>query len=228
MIHSRNLPKSGKNALVAALCLGLGLWLAACNGSGSPTAPSQELPDTSSGSGGGGGTGGTTGSSTGSVTVRMTDAPTDEICELNVTIQELKLKPQGLPVERTAVDISVDLLELQNGSTVTLVDGFEVPLGTYQFIELLLEPSSSSVVEMDLEETDPVAACDLLLNENVTEVQLQVASNKIKVKGGTFVVGASTQILIDFDASKSLKRKGSSKNPKGWLLTPNVVIVSVN
>lgn len=147
--------------------------------------------------GGGGGTGGGGGSTSGSLVVLLTDNPVDEISELNVFIESLKVKPDGAPVERFASTIGlVDLLTLQNGVTELLGQG-EVEAGTFQFIELLLDEDQSYVVEVASGEQKP----------------LKIASEKIKIKGGPFDVLAdgTTSVLVDFDAEKSLKKTGNGR-----------------
>jgi len=48
------------------------------------------------------------------------------------------------------------------------------------------------------------------------------------VAGGPFNVDGNTTITIDFDADKSLGRKGgNSGGDKGWTLKPDVAITSV-
>jgi len=80
------------------------------------------------------------------------------------------------------------------------------------------------VIELDLDDPgDPE-------NPNCLETPsaLQIPSAKFKVNGGPFSVSGETTVTIDFDAKKSLKRKGSPDNPRGWQLNPKVSIVEVN
>lgn len=159
----------------------------------------------------------------GSLTINLTDLPTDEICQLWVYFQELRVKPDGGPPEFVLQEFSGqawDLLTLRNGAEEEMGE-FVVDQGKYQFIEILLDQSQSSVVEKD-----PDYDCDSGTVGNT--VALQIPSQKFKVKGQPFTVDSATEITIDFDADQSLKRKGSEKNPKGWQLSPSVSIVKVN
>jgi hypothetical protein len=172
------------------------------------------------GGGGGGGTSGgagggqdppptTPGSTRGSLAVFLTDNPVDEILELNVFIESLKVKRDGEPVARFASAIGlVDLLALQNGVT-ELLGQDSVEAGTYQFIELLLDQDLSNVIE--------AATGD--------QLPLKISSEKIKIKGGPFEVLAdgSTSITVDFDAERSLKKTGNGR----YQLKPFVSIVEV-
>lgn len=157
----------------------------------------------------------------GSLKINLTDLPTDEICQLWVYFEELRVKPDGGPPVFVLQEFSGqtwDLLTLRNGAEDEMGE-FVVEQGKYQFIEILLDQSRSSVVEKDPEtECDPVGET----------VALQIPSQKFKVKGQPFTVDSATEITIDFDADQSLKRKGSEKNPKGWLLSPSVSIVKVD
>ena len=159
----------------------------------------------------------------GSLTINLTDLPTDEICQLWVYFEELRVKPDGGPPEFVLQEFSGqawDLLTLRNGAEEEMGE-FVVDQGKYQFIEILLDQSQSTVVEKD-----PDYDCDSGTVGNT--VALQIPSQKFKVKGQPFTVDSATEITIDFDADQSLKRKGSEKNPKGWQLSPSVSIVKVN
>ena len=153
----------------------------------------------------------------------LTDLPTDEICQLWVYFAELRVKPDGESAQVLPLQFSpeaYDLLTLRNGNEEEMGE-FGIDQGKYQFIEILLDQDQSSVVEKD-----PDNDCSTGIFGD--RVALQIPSEKFKVKGNPFTVDDNTEILIDFDADKSLKRKGSSKNPKGWQLKPEVTIAGVD
>lgn len=250
--------KGWKTYAVLALVASVGMWLIACGGS-SPTEPAAPAVSgdsggsgtsgtsgdsgdsgtsgdsgdagTSGGSDGSGGSGGT--SSPGTVKIWLTDAPIDEICELWVFLQDVRVKPDGQPAQRLGiVGQAFDLLTLRDGQTALLGD-FEVVQGRYQFIEILLDKSPAVTYVIEKEDpSDPNSAC------LPDPVALQVPSSKIKVSGGPFDVTETTGITIDFDARKSLKRKGGGNGNgngngnngqgKGWQLKPVVTVVDVN
>ena len=143
------------------------------------------------------------------LSIFLTDAPINDVDELNVYIAELKVKPDGGPVERFASTVGlVDLLTLQNGVT-DLLGQDPVEARTYQFIELLLDEDLSYVVETATGEQKP----------------LKIPSEKIKIAGGPFEVLAdgTTSVTVDFDAEKSLKKTGNGR----FQLKPFVSIVQV-
>lgn len=195
----------GNLRVIGLLLLAVGS-LAGCGGSGGSSSPTDPTPP---------------GAATGNLKIMMIDAPADEICELWVYISELRVKPDGEPpVLLNGDEIGlVELLELRNGPPVELVN-IGVEQGRYQFIEILLDEDQGFVVESASE--DPA---ELVCPGDV--VALQTPSSKVKVAGGPFDVTANTTITIDFDAKKSLKRKGSASNPKGWQLKPSVSITEI-
>ena len=159
----------------------------------------------------------------GVLTLNLTDLPTDEICQLWVYFAELRVKADGQSAQIVPLGFDAeayDLLTLRNGAEVEM-GSFAIDQGKYQFIEILLDESQSYVVEKDADGSD----CSIALGD---EAPLQIPSEKFKVRGNPFEVDDATAITIDFDADASLKRKGSSNNPKGWQLLPNVSIVRVD
>ena len=189
--------------LVASLILVLSLG--SCSDSSTPTDPNDT-------------------STKATLAINMVDDPTEEICELWVYIRDIRVKPDGQPPMLLGTDIGdYELLELQDGPAAPLgkwvVDG-----GTYQFIEILLDESLSSVIEVNPDYVDDPTLLPCL----ETPTALQIPSAKFKVNGGPFTVNSDTTVTIDFDAKNSLKRKGGSQNPKGWQLKPKVSIVGVD
>ena len=144
-------------------------------------------------------------SAAGRLSIRMTDAPIQEVTEVNVYIEGLKVKRVDEPEQRIAVDIGlVDLLTLQNTSMLLATVGAEP--AEYEFI----------MVELDQERSH------LLLGS--TQVGLKIPSETIKVLGGFEVTEEMTTIVtLDFDAQQSLKQLGNGD----WLMTPVIVIAAV-
>jgi len=168
-------------ATVGAILLTLGLG--ACD-EGSPTGPD----------------------SSGRLAVRMTDAPIDEVAEVNVHITGLTVKRSGSPVERISNDLgTVDLLTLDN--TSMLLTTANVQAGTYEFIQVDLSEEGSNVV----------------LEGSSEELPLAIASDEIKVLGGfTVDENGTTTVLLDFDAQASLRQLGTGD----WLLTPVISLAN--
>jgi hypothetical protein len=208
--------------------------VASCSGSGpSPTEPIGDVPSGSNnggtsstgdgGSGGSGDNGGDGGTTAATLAIDMIDDPTEEICQLWVYIKDLRVKPDEESPVLLGNEIGAwDLLSLQQGNVAPL-GSWEVEAGVYQFIEMLLDESLSYVIEVNPDHADDPTLPPCL----ETQTPLQIPSEKFKVNGGPFSVDSQTTVTIDFDAKKSLKRKGSPNNPKGWQLNPKVSIVGV-
>lgn len=141
----------------------------------------------------------------GQLTIRLTDAPTDEVSRIDVYITGLKIKPADGPVVRISNEIGpVELLSLR-ATTRDLVSIGVAP-GPYEFVEVELDQSRSSVVERATGATRP----------------LQIASEKVQVQGGFVVPEIGDEVLtLDFDAGASLRHLGNGD----WLLTPVIVML---
>ena len=208
-----------------------GLLVIACSSdSSSPTEPVADATTSGTGSSDSGSSDssddsdGTTDTDVtgGSLQISMTDAPTDEICQLVVFIEDLRVKKDGSPAQILGAVNGIgayDLLQLQNGQEIVL-GNFDVEQGLYQFIEMLLDESQSYVVEK-IDPTDP----DITTNCELEQMPLKIPSEKFKIKGGPFEVDELTEVLIDFDAKNSLKTTG---NGKTYQLKADVSIVQVD
>jgi hypothetical protein len=166
----------------------------------------------------------------GKLSVQLTDAPFphDLVAEANVTIfkvdarykADLQLDTQTIENTDTTVEtiqdkpfvvlmeneVQVNLLDLTNGVTQTLVDT-DVPVGTYDLIRVY------------------VKGINIVLTNGMT-YDLDVPSGsqtgiKIFIKPGLIVNGGLTfDLLLDFDVSKSFVAKGSGQNINGFNFKP--------
>jgi hypothetical protein len=190
-------PRTGSTPRrIAALGAAVSLLVCfvACGGASSPAAPRTS----------------TSGDDLGTLEISMQDAPIDDVSELWVFVTGLRVKPDGRPVESLETFAGpYDLLRLRNGISELLVAD-RVLAGRYQFIEILLDQDQSYVVEVATGERRP----------------LQIPSQKVKLNGGPFDVrpDRTTSVLFDFDAERSLKRKGNGD----WQLKPFVSIIQVD
>lgn len=220
--------------VIACLVAVAGLLVIACSSeSSSPTEPVADATASGTGSSDSGSSGssdssddssGTTDTEVtgGSLQISMTDAPTDEICQLVVFIEDLRVKKDGSPAQILGAINGIgayDLMQLQNGQEIVL-GNFDVETGLYQFIEMLLDESQSYVVEK-IDPDDP----DIITNCEIEQVPLKIPSEKFKINGGPFEVDEQTEVLIDFDAKNSLKTTG---NGKTYQLKADVSIVDVD
>jgi hypothetical protein len=173
----------------------------------------------------GGGGGGSDGGGTGTLSLSMTDAANDQFQAVYVTIDEIQIHLGGndgdpkswetLTMERHP--ITVDLTKLTNGvrEQLGIVD---LPAGDYTQVRLIIGetpedpnlPFANYVVDSN---TPP----------NIHEMKIPSGTNtgfKI-VENFTIETGTTLELVLDFDASRSVIQAGSSGQ---WLLKPTVKI----
>lgn len=152
-------------------------------------------------------------STTGQLKIRLTDAPfpSDLVAEANVTINKIEIRKKnkgesegegGKPfIILSEEEMSFNLLDLTNGITASLVD-LEVGVGTYDLVRLYVSEAS-------------------IVLEDGTEYDLFVPSGaqtgiKVFIKPSIEVVGGLTSdLLLDFDVSKSFVAQGDLNSPDG-------------
>lgn len=166
----------------------------------------------------------------GKLSVKLTDAPFphDLVAEANVTIfkvdarynGDINLEDEMMDSTSTTVEtdgdnpfivlmedeVQVNLLELTNGVTKNLAD-IDVPVGTYDLIRVYVE------------------GINVVLKDGTT-YDLKVPSGsqsgiKIFIKPGLNVSGGLTSdLLLDFDVSRSFVAKGGTQNITGFNFKP--------
>jgi hypothetical protein len=157
---------------------------------------------------------------TGTLSIQLTDAPFfyDMVAEANVTIFKIDARYKGA-VETDSVsadgnsfitlseeEVPINLLELTNGITENLVN-LEVPAGTYDLVRVY------------------VKEVNVILNDG-TVYDLNVPSGeqtgiKVFIQPGLVVQGGlSSDLLLDFDVSKSFVAKGGRNNLSGFNFKP--------
>ena len=139
--------------------------------------------------------------SNGTLIVKLTDAPFNYnlLEEANVTISKIEVREKGQTDSPFHIlsegEINVNLLDLQNGLTAEIVN-LEIPAGDYDLIRLYISQSSVRL-------------------KNGMEYDLKIPSSiqsglKVFVKPEISVVGGlTTELLLDFDVSKSFVPKGN-------------------
>lgn len=147
--------------------------------------------------------------------VNLTDAPIDNIKEVNVNIKQIELNMSG-NTESARVVIGrdfgiVDLLTLQNGVLLPVYD-LAIPTEqaiTIHQIRLILDGTNNHLIRNDS------SRCDL------QTPSAQKTGVKVVIPGGvTFEPGYSYSLVVDFDASKSVVIKGNGD----CLLKPTIKI----
>ncbi len=153
---------------------------------------------------------------TGRITVQLTDAPFpfDMVAEANVTVFKVDARLKDSEGEEMEDDteessfvtlmeeeISVNLLDLTNGVTEELAD-VEIPVGTYDLVRVY------------------VKGVNVVLTDERT-FDLDVPSGaqtgiKIFIEPGlTIAGGLSSDLLLDFDVSRSFVAKGNLNSVDG-------------
>src|SRR3989338_3098228 len=144
----------------------------------------------------GGGAGPAGGPAAGTVTLAMTDAPSDELEALTVTIESATLigEPGQVPIPLDNAPITLNLLDLDGINQI--LAAASVPAGRYS--KLRLQISNATVTWPD----------------GTTEPVTIVANGKVDLNfQGTIEIadGGATTIQLDFSAEDSLKFEDSLK-----------------
>jgi hypothetical protein len=157
-------------------------------------------------------------STSGKLKIQLTDAPfpTDLVAEANVTITKIEVRKVSEGEEEgnsfitlSEEEMSFNLLELTNGVTAGLVD-LEIEAGSYDLVRLYVSEAS------------------VLLSDG-TKHAMKVPSGaqtgiKIFIKPSIEIAGGLTSdLLLDFDVSKSFVVQGNPNSPagiKGFIFKP--------
>ena len=140
--------------------------------------------------------------------VMLTDAPIDDVEQVNIYFTSVTVKPEGKPVQQLTLELAqnpINLLALTD-KTVNFAAGVVDP-GPYEFMHINIDERRSNLVEKGVRKS------------------LQVPSEEVKILGGFAVDNDhKTTITVDFDARSSLVRLGNGE----WLLRPVIVITGNN
>ena len=170
----------------------------------------------------------------GRIAVRMTDAPfpLDDVASIDIFVVRVEAKTQATTEEDVATDVEADeaesdgwivlatpneefdLMDLRNGVTVFLGDAV-VAEGNYQSFRLIIDTDQSSVTLKD----------GTVLTANSTpSIKFPSAGRSgIKVILADAIVvdaGATTDVLLDFDAEESFVLRGNTIMQNGLLFKP--------
>ena len=143
-----------------------------------------------------GGGGGNDAPTTGTFTLGLTDAPIDEIYELNVKLTGATIKPQNGPPISQDFDppINVDLMTLTGGNVVNLLDGWVVDTGRYNWLELHADAEIDGVPDSYVMETK---------NGGMTELRIPSGSSRF-VSGFVITAGQNNVFTLDWDVRRAL------------------------
>lgn len=152
----------------------------------------------------------------GRLVIKITDDPFDinliESATVTITKVEVKKVGDGISDGNSFVMLSddtvtVDLIDLRNGITETLLD-LEIPEGEYDQIRLCVDEAG------------------LKLKESADPYNIKVPSGRqtgVKVHINPSVIisgGLTSELLIDFDLSRSFVLRGNMLNNNGFIFKP--------
>ncbi len=170
----------------------------------------------------------------GRIAVRMTDAPfpLDDVASIDIFVVRVEAKAQATSEADAAADVEeddaasdgwivlaepnddFDLMDLRNGVTVFLGDAV-VPEGDYRSFRLIIDTDQSSVTLKD---------GTVLTASSTPSIMFPSAGRSgIKVIMTDAVVveeGATTDVLLDFDAEESFVLRGNTITQNGLLFKP--------
>jgi hypothetical protein len=133
----------------------------------------------------------------GTISVSLMDRPVDGISELNITVTEFWIKPQGsgpaFQLDMVDTPVTVNLLELSVDNPAIFIDQANIPAGTYNWLEMTVDDSSSSAAHAM---TDEGLMRDVDIDVPSDRVRL---INKIEVEPNN-----SVRMLFDWDVRKGL------------------------
>ncbi len=161
---------------------------------------------------------------TGTLSILLTDAPfpIEWVAEANVTIDSILVHSMGSDEFITLFSTPqvFNLLDLRNGVTASLAS-VEIPTGQYNQMRLIVNDSAASVI----------------LNDSVgTSSPLDIPSGgksgmKLNIKPFLQVqAGIESELLLDFDVSKSFHPKGnldSIGGITGFIFSPVLRVVNL-
>lgn len=150
-------------------------------------------------------------SSEGRIKVYLSDAPFpyDIIEEANIHVTGVEIKEynqedgdhDGNFIVLADIDETINLLELSNGVTETLVDR-ELPQGTYSEIRLIVDEASMMLSDGKMFDMKVPSG-------NTSGLKLKIENNLV-VEGGL-----TSELLLDVDVSKSFVMQGNMNTPAG-------------
>ena len=135
---------------------------------------------------------GTSSSQTGSLTVSLTDAPITALDKVNITFSEVSAHIDSEWISVRTEPVTVDLLQWNNGKSITLGTA-EVPAGDYTQIRLTID------------------AADVVSDGTTYDATVPSGAQSGLKLGPGFTVqqGSSYELVVDFDAGRSLLDHGA-------------------
>lgn len=171
--------------------------------------------------------GGSGSGSTGDLSVSLTDATTDQYNAVYVTIKEVAVHLESNAEDNWSVvstpNQTVNLLDLVNGVRQEL-GLVSLPVGHYTQMRLIIGDTADTGINI-LSQSHPFA--NYVIDSSNQYHELKVPSGvqtgvKI-VQGFDISAGGTTELVLDFDASKSVVVAGNGGN---YLLQPTIKVLN--
>ena len=136
-------------------------------------------------------------SNNGTISLSLMDRPVDGVVELNITVTEFWIKPQGsgpaFQLDMVDTPVTVNLLELTVDNPAIFVERANIPAGTYSWLEMKVDDSSSS------------AAHAMTDDGSMVVVDIDVPSDRVRLINNFEVEpNDSVRLLFDWDVRKGL------------------------
>ncbi|WP_144392123.1 DUF4382 domain-containing protein [Pleionea sediminis] len=153
---------------------------------------------------------------TGKLSLNITDAPVDNATEVVVEFTGVSIKPAGGPAVEFEFDEprSIDLLQLQNGTSEPLLDSETVEAGEYNWVRLHVN-ALNGVMDSYISFED--GSSHSLYVPSGSQSGLQLSN------GFNIAVGQSSNFTIDFDLRKSITNPSSAQ--VDYILKPSLRIL---
>ena len=159
---------------------------------------------------------GSTGSKTNTISVSLTDAATDLADRVYTSIGgvSLNFEDSGWVEHNFDTPMKIDLLTLQAGNSISLLDGVEAQPGTYE-VRLNLYKDDDNVLDNSIVLTDGGQEYELFIPSG-TETGIKLSSPI------TVLTNKSANYTIDFDVRKSVVKRGQEHR---YILKPVLRLV---
>lgn len=149
----------------------------------------------------------TTPDETGTLRISLTDAPA-AFDAVNITFSEISAHIDGQWLTVRGDTVTVDLLEWNNGKSI-VIGAADLPAGQYTQIRLKIQ-SAEIIVDGQAHDLD---------------VPSGAQSGLKLVHQFTISSGSTYELVIDFDAQRSIVVTGPPNNPNGYKLKPTLRVV---